>query len=438
MILKRKLKMYDVIIIGGGLGYAAAIVLGKAGKKVALIEKDLNHLGGTCLHNGCIPSKNLLHRAKTLLELKEGFFEKTPTLNLSKLQEHIKRIITSHTKGVTAQLKAAGVELIEGIGYVTDNGVEVNGKTLKSEYIIIATGSSPRKPEGIEFDYKKIITSKEALNFKHIPKEISIYGSGAIGLEMASFFASVGSKVNLIYRHDTISRKFPEIITQKLQEQLKNIGVNLMPNSPISKAVVKDNKVIMTINNKEISTEYLLVAAGRVPNVDVIKTNKISLSKGIDTDEYFQTSMPGVYAVGDCNGKLMLAHAARAQALNIAEQILGKKEKLNLNNIPKFIYTLPLSYASIGVTSKKEAFFPINYLGISGSYFGDELGIVKIYADEEGFITGADIFAPNAEEIIGTISVALASEIDINTFKKAVFPHPTYSEAIDRALRRFR
>ena len=430
--------MYDVIIIGGGLGYAAAIVLSKAGKKVALIEKDLNHLGGTCLHNGCIPSKNLLHRAKTLLELKEDVFEGKAKIELSKLQDKIQNIISSHTKGVTAQLKAAGVELIEGEGYVIDNGVEVNGKTLEAKNIIIATGSRPREPKEIEFDYKHIITSKEALQFKKVPKEISIYGSGAIGLEMASFFASIGTKVNLIYRHETISRRFPETITQKLEEQLKEIGVNLMPNSPIEKAYTKNNKAVMVINGKEITTEYLLVAAGRIPNTDVVKTDKISVSKGIDTDEYFETTMAGVYAVGDCNGKLLLAHAARAQALNVANTILGKKEKLILENIPKFIYTLPLSYASIGTLSSKIAEFPISYLGISGSYPGDERGIVRIYADDEGFITGADVFAPNAEEIIGILSATLAGEMDIPTLDRAVFPHPTYSEAIDRAIRRFR
>ncbi len=432
--------MYDVIVIGGGLGYAAAIVLSKAGKKVALIEKNLEHLGGTCLHNGCIPSKNLLHRAKTLLELKEGFFDGEVSLNLKKLQNHISKIITSHTKAVKNQLLMAKVELIEDEGYVTDDGVLLKNqnKTLQAKYIIIADGSKPRIPEGIEYDGKRIITSKEALELKNAPKEITIYGSGAIGLEMASFFSAIGTKVNLLYRHSNISKKFPQIITEKLEEQLKNIGVNLMPNSEIKEAKTEHSKVICNINGKEFSTDYLLVAAGRVPKTDIVQTDKIKIQKGIVTDEYFQTTMPNVYAVGDCNGKLMLAHAARAQALNVANQILGKKEKLILENIPKFIYTLPLSYANIGTKGVKEAEFPINYLGIAGSLYGDELGIVKIYADEENFITGADILAPNAEELIGIFSSALAAEVDIDTLKKAVFPHPTYSEAIDRALRRFR
>ncbi|ACM93226.1 glucose inhibited division protein A [Nautilia profundicola AmH] len=430
--------MYDVILIGGGLNYAAAIVLSKAGKKVALIEKDLNHLGGTCLHNGCIPSKNLLHRAGSVIESKEEVFTKSAHLNLQKLQDKIKSRIQKSTKAVTAQCKAAGVKLIEGEAFVTDDGVEVNGEIIKSEYTIIGTGSYPRIPEGIKYDSKKIITSDEALNFKHVPKEISIYGTGAIGLEMASLFAALGSRVNLIYRHKNISKKFPPSITQKLETQLKTLGINLIPEFSIQKAFVKDNKVIIQSGDKILSSEYLLVAAGRVPDTNVVKTDKIRVSKGIETDEFFQTSMPNVYAIGDCNGKLLLAHAARAQALNVADQILGKKEKLNLDNIPKFIYTLPLSYANIGERSEKTAAFPLSYLGISGSGFGDENGEVILYADEEGFLCGADIFAPNAEELIGIIATALEAELDINTFKKVTFPHPTYSEAIDRALRKFK
>ncbi|WP_456480701.1 dihydrolipoyl dehydrogenase family protein [Nautilia sp.] len=430
--------MYDVILIGGGLNYAAAIVLSKAGKKVALIEKKLSHLGGTCLHNGCIPSKNLLHRAKTVLESKEDVFDKTAVIDLKKLQEKITKRIKKSTEAVTAQCKAAGAELIEAEAFITDEGVKVDGNVIKSDYVIIGTGSHPRIPEGIEYDGKKIITSDEALNFNTIPKEISIYGTGAIGLETATLFAVLGSRVNLIYRHKNISRKFPETITQKLEAQLKNIGVNLIPDFPVQKAFVKKNEVIIQSNGKTLSTEYLLVAAGRVPNTGVVKTEKIRISKGIDTDEYFQTSMPGVYAIGDCNGKLLLAHAARAQALNVASQILGVKEKLNLNNIPKFIYTLPLSYASAGTVGEKSASFPLSRLGISGSVAGDENGTVILYADNENFITGADILAPNAEELIGIISNALSAEIDIKTFMKTVFPHPTYSEAIDRALRRFR
>ena len=431
--------MYDVIIIGGGLGYAAAVVLAKAKLKTALVEKDLNNLGGTCLHSGCIPSKNLLHRAKTLVELQEGFFEEKAKLNLEKLQNHINETVGFYTQAIKNQLIRAGVELIEDEGYVTDDGVYLKNadKTLKSKYIIIADGSYPRIPQGIEYDKKRVITSYEALKFTKPPKEISIYGSGAIGLEMASFFAAIGTKTNLIFRHSGFSKMSPEF-SKNLQSQLENIGVNLMPNSEISKAKTARSKVKCILNGKEFETEYLLVATGRIPKTDTVKTDKIKIQKGIVTDEWFETTMPGVYAVGDCNGKLMLAHAARAEALNVANQILGKKEKLNLSNIPKFIYTLPLSYASIGETSQNFSVFELKNLGIARSLYLDTLGLVKLYADSENFIKGAEILSPNAEELIGILSSALANETDVETFKKAVFPHPTYSEGIERALRRFR
>ncbi len=430
--------MYDVICIGGGLNYSAAIVLAKAGMKVALIEKDLNHLGGVCLNEGCIPSKNLLHRTKALFETKEECFEGEKKINLNKLQKIIDSSITASRNGVKSQILASGVELIQGEAKVIDQyKVQVNDKTIQAKYIIIGTGSHPRIPKGIEVDHKKIITSHEAIKLKNFPKEITIYGSGAIGVEFASFFAINGVKTNLIFRHQNLSRKFPENIDKKIQILLKNNGVNLIPNTSINSAKT-DKKVIIETNNGKIETEMLLVATGRIPNTDAVATDKITVSKGIDTNEYFQTSLPNVFAIGDCNGKLMLAHAARAEALNVADFILGKKEVLNLDNIPKFIYSIPLSYANIGVTSSNSATFPIKHLGIRAAIPYAEDGEITLYADDEGFIIGADIFSPYAEEIIGIVATAIMSEIDIKTFEKVTFPHPTFSEGIDRVLRRFK
>ena len=429
--------MYDVICIGGGLNYPTALVLAKAGMKVALIEKELNHLGGTCLHEGCIPSKNLLHRAKTVVESGEDVFKTKAKIDFDKLHSKTAQNLSNNTKGVIAQCKANGIELIEGEGFVSEEGIKVNSKTLNTKYTIIGTGAMPRIPEGIEVDGKRIITSKEALSLNP-PKELTIYGSGAIGLEMAGLFASNGTKVNLIYRHEHISKKMNEQIMLTIEENLKDLGVNLLPNTSIVKAVTKNNKVHITTNNKEMESEYLLVATGRVANTSVIKTDKIKVSRGIDTNEYFQTTMANVYAIGDCNAKLMLAHAARAQGLNVANQILGKKEILNLDNIPKFIYTMPLSYASVGTTTTNAYSFPLSHLGISRSMLDDDRGTIIIYADEEDFLKGAEILAPNAEELISIFVMALAGEMDIKTMEKAVFPHPTYSEGIDRVLRRFK
>ena len=427
--------MYDVIFIGGGLNYAGAVVLAKAGKKVALIEKDLNHIGGTCLNNGCIPSKNLLHRTKALLETKEDIFSEPAKIDFKKLHKKVDERLAKNRAGIKKQCEVSGIDLIEGEGFITDNGVEVNGKTLTAEYYIIGTGARARIPKGIEYDGKRIITSDEALKLNP-PKEISIYGRGAIAIEMAGLFAVNGSKVNLIFRHEKISDKFDEDITAKMEKQLKELGVNFITNTTINSAVVKGNEVVINDNFK---TPYLLVATGRIPNVEVVKTDKIKVDKkGIVTDEYFETTLKNIFAIGDCNGKLQLAHAARAEALNVVDNILGKKWILNLNNIPKFIYSLPLQYSSVGAKSENISKFPLSRLGIAGSVYGSEDGIIVLYTDEENFIIGAEILAPNAEELIGIIATAIESEIDVKTFEKVVFPHPTFSEGIDRALRRFK
>ena len=430
--------MYDAVFIGGGLNYAGAIVLAKKGKKVALIEKDMSELGGVCLHHGCIPSKNLLHRAKTLLDIKEDIFvrHKDP-LKLNKLQEKLQKHLIKSKDSIILQCKSAGVDLIEGEGFVTDDGVRVKNRTINSRYIIIGTGSSPFIPKGIEFNATNIITSKEALKLENLPKEIFIYGSGAIGCEFASFFSACGVKTTLAYRHDKISRKIDPQIVEKIENQLKENGVILKPNSSIKSAKDTNGSVeIIFDDNKALKTKMLLVATGRVPNTDVIKTAKIKTDRAIITDKHFQTSLQNIFAIGDCNGKLKLAHAARAEVLNVADQIVGKKRVLNLSNIPKFIYTLPLSYAFVGTKGVKKASFPLSYLGISSAFMGANEGEVILYSDKENFICGAELFTPYAEELVGIIATALAGEMDVKTFKKTVFPHPTFSESIDRVLRR--
>ncbi len=430
--------MYDTVFVGGGLNYAGAVVLAKTGKKVMIITDDLSELGGVCLHHGCIPSKNLLHRTKILSEIKEDVFRthKDP-IKLKKLQNKISLHIKNSTKSITFQCQSAGIKLMEGNGFVVDEGkVKVKDEIIESKNIIIGTGSSTFIPKEIAYDGKKIITSKEALKLTKLPKEIAIYGSGAIGMEFASFFALNGVKTYLLYRHDKISKKFHPQITSKIEKQLKNNGVLLMPNSSILSVEVKERVETVFENGKALTTDMMLIATGRRANVDVVRTDKIKVERGIATDKFFETTLPGVFAIGDCNGKLQLAHAARAEVLNVVDNLLGKKRILSLENIPKFIYTLPLSYAVIGEKTDKEVSFPLSYLGISGAVEGSLDAEVFLYLDKEDFITGAELFTPYAEELIGIFSTAIAGEMDVETLKRAVFPHPTFSESVDRVLRR--
>jgi len=438
--------LYDIIFIGGGLNYAGAVVAAKKGLKVALIEKELSHIGGTCLHNGCIPSKHLLHLAKTNIKLKdEAFRIKEDRIRLKIAHKKIEDIIKKATKSIIFQCESANVEIFEGKGYVIDsNTVKVANKTIKGKYIIIGTGSQPNIPDGIEYNKESIVTSDEILNLSDFPKNIAIYGSGAIGLEFSSFFAANNIETTLIYRHDSISNKIHPLIVEKIEKELKDLGVKLMPNTQILEAKDFEKSAKITTNKGVFDFDKLLVATGRVPNTEVIKYNKIEVDKKIVTDDFFETTLSNHFAIGDCNGKLLLAHAARAQVLNVVDRILNNKKRLNLKNIPKFIYTLPLQYAAIGLTKTyleknsieyKESIFPLSALALSYATKSEE-GVVILYSDKEDFIIGAELFMPNAEELIGIISVALSGELDKKSFLKAVFAHPTFSEAMERAARR--
>ncbi|MRI58935.1 MAG: NAD(P)/FAD-dependent oxidoreductase [Epsilonproteobacteria bacterium] len=440
--------MYDILFLGGGLNYAGAVVAAKKGLKVALIERDMEHIGGTCLNNGCIPSKHLLNLAKVETQLKnEAFVRHKDRIKLDIAVAQKDTVVAKAHRAIEMQCSAAGVELIEGEGFITQpNTIEVGDKTYQGSHIVIGTGSTPFIPEGIFYDKEAIITSDEVLNLTDFPDNIAIYGSGAIGLEMASFFAACGVETTLIFRRDHISNKLHPTLLEALETLLENLGVTLMPNTTILEAQPHQKRAKITTNKDIYEFDKLLVATGRRPNTSCIKLGDIDVDRGIVTDDFFQTTLPNHWAIGDCNGKLLLAHAARAQVLNVVDRILGTKKRLNLTNIPKFIYSLPLQYAAIGMTkagleaqgvSYKEGYFPLSALALAQFDEAKRGGIV-LYSDEEGFVIGAEILAPEAQELISTLSAALAGQMDAMSLLEAVFAHPTFSEGIERAARRLR
>lgn len=434
--------MYDIIYIGGGLNYAGAIVAAKKGLKVALIEKDLERLGGACLHQGCIPSKMFLHHANIIYESDNDAIEGEIRLNIKTLVEKKSKLIKSATKAVTAQ--CSGFELIEGEGRVIDAGkVSVGEKVYEAKHIVMGTGSSPFIPEGIVYDGKRVITSDEVLELQALPKAICIYGMGAIGLEMASFFSAAGVKVTLISHSSGILKNAHPLIQEGLGKQLENMQITLLHNHKIVKTKVLDDGLELSFENGEkLSCETLLVASGRKPNTSVAATEKIEVGRGIETDECFETSLKDHYAVGDCNGKLQLAHAARAQVLNVTSRILAKPvEILDLDHVVKFIHTLPMSYASVGQSKEmllakdiihKESIISLNNFTASAFHHARD-GKMMVYADEKGLILGAEILAPDAEELISTVAMALAGKMDASMASKTIMAHPTFSEALERS-----
>ena len=434
--------MYDIIFIGGGLNYAGAVTAAKNGLKVALIERDLKMLGGVCLHKGCIPSKTFLHRAETIRQSRHDTFTGSITLDMKKLQNEKQQMIETSTKAIVRQ--CAKVDLIEGDGRITaPHTVTVGDQKLEGKEIVIGTGSSPFIPEGIDYDKETIITSDEVLMMETLPENIAIYGDGAIGLEMASFFAANGVKTTLISRHEGNLKGAHTFIAEAVKKMLQQEGITHLTNHPVAKAKATSRGVHVTFEDGSSRYfEKLLVATGRRPNTDVIATDAIEINRGIVTDEHFETTLAHHYAIGDCNGKLQLAHAARAEVLYVVKKILSQNpKKINLDHVVRFIHTLPMSYATVGANRSmlekrgitfKESIVPLSHFTLPVVLDAAD-GSVILYTDEEGFIIGAEILAPGAEELIAAVSMALAGEMDVRLAKKTIFAHPTLSEALERS-----
>ncbi len=431
---------YDICFIGGGLNYAGAVVAAKAGLKTALIERDLSHLGGTCLHNGCIPSKLFLHAAAATLQSRKPLYDGIAALDMKRLLEEKERVVGEAVEAIRRQ--CSRVDLLEGEAKVTEpHRVELGGRSIAADSIVIGTGSRPFIPEGIEYDGKSVVTSDEILNLSELPKKAAIYGDGAIGLEMASFMAAAGVETELMWRHDTLLRRAHPSIGKAMAAQLESIGVKLLPNSSIKRAAATQKRgVHITFEDgSERFVPLLLVATGRRAVTDAVGLEAIKIGKkGIETDPFFETTLPSHYAIGDCNGKLQLAHAARAQVLNVVATITGKSPSpLDLGRVVKFIHTLPMSYATVGSFGAEDNAVAMPMRGWPYAQILDaDEGVVILYEDSEGFVTGAEILAPGAEELIATVSMALAGEMDAKLCRETILAHPTLSEILERAFYR--
>ncbi|WP_457597541.1 dihydrolipoyl dehydrogenase family protein [Hydrogenimonas sp.] len=435
---------YDILFLGGGLNYAGAVVAAKKGFRCALVEKNPAHLGGTCLHNGCIPSKMYLAAADAVRASKKAHFEGSISLNMKLLDEEKEALLARATKAITHQCE--DVDIVNGEGALTaPHTVEVEGGKITAKFVVIGTGSRPFVPEGIEYDGDGVITSDDVLNMGKLPKKVSVYGDGAIGLEMASFFAAAGVETELIWRHDRLLRKAHPTIGANLAAQLKSIGVTLVPERSIERAKTTARGVhIRYADGSEHYTPVLLVATGRRPVTDPVRTDAVKVDgRGIVTDRHFETTCPGHYAVGDCNGKLQLAHAARAEVLYVVRRIAGEKlDPIDLEWVVKFIHTLPCSYATVGRIPTPEererartSLVPLRGLPFPHTHDANE-GVMALYADGEGFVTGGEIFCPGAEELIAAVAMALAGEMDAATASRTILAHPTFSESLERAFGR--
>lgn len=439
--------MYDITILGAGPGgYVAAIKASQLGAKVALIEKD--SLGGVCLNHGCIPTKSLIKSATTYYTLKHAKEYGVSCENvLFNLEEIIKRkddIVKKLNGGIAYLLKKNNIDIYSGYGKIINkNEVEVNNEILKTKNIIIAAGSRPIVPPipGAK-ESKYLVTSREILNLKELPKRLTIIGGGIIGVEFANIFGALGSEVTIIERLPSILTSIDDEIVKFYLRGLKRSGIKVLTNSNVT--LIKDNLITYIKEEKEetLESDLILMAVGRKANIEDYQ-DLVKVENGyIVTDGYLKTSIPNIYAIGDINGKYMLAHVASHEGIIAVEHLLGKNPKpVDYSKVPTCVYGIK-EVAGIGLTEQevinkniehKTSKIPISAIG-KALADGENEGFIKIIVDNNKHILGVWIYSYLATELISTFSVSIANNLTAKEMINAVIAHPTLSELSFEAL----
>lgn len=448
----------DLIIIGAGpAGYRAAETAGKAGLKTLLIEKG--QIGGVCLNEGCVPSKAFLHSAKILDSLNGAqdagvIFEGSGKIDQAQVVKYKDKVVKRLVAGVKASVKAAGVEVISGRGYIekrTEGGflVKVEDTEYLGKNLLIATGSEPILPpiEGLNEGYKNgyVLTNREILSLSEIPEKLVIVGGGVIGLEMGSYFALAGSDVTVVEMLDSIGGPLDGEISSLLKKALEKKGIKFELGAKVVK--IEGNKVVFEREGMRASVEFnkVLVSIGRKAVTQNLGLDNIGvlLNRGIITNDKTQTNVKGVYAAGDVTGSYMLAHVAYREADVAINNILGREDTMSYNAVPSVIYTTP-EVAMAGETeeSAKSKGYTIKSVKISLMFSGryiaeseDRSGILKlVYNEAKGTLIGASVIGPYSSEYIAMISSFIGLEIKVEELKKQIYPHPTVSEVFRDAL----
>jgi len=448
---------YDVIIIGSGPGgYVAAIRASQLGLKTAIVEKE--HLGGICLNWGCIPTKALLKSAQVFQYINHakdyGITVGSAEADFGAVIKRSRDVANGMSKGVNFLMKKNKIDIIDGLGRVKPGKkVEVENDGKKTEYtanhIIIATGGRARQLPNVPIDGQKVIEYRKAMSLEKQPKSLLVIGSGAIGVEFAYVYASMGTKVTIVEFMPNIVPVEDEEISKELAKQYKKLGVEIYTNSSVEKVDTSGAGCVSTVKTPsgeiKIETDVVLSAAGVVANIENIGLEEtgIKLERGkIVTDDYYQTNIPGYYAIGDVTKGQALAHVASAEGIICVEKIAGEHpHPLNYNNIPGCTYCSP-EIASVGYTEKaaKEAGyevkigkFPFSASGKAKAAGAPE-GFVKVIFDAKyGEWLGAHMIGTNVTEMIAEVVVARNLETTGHEIVKSVHPHPTMSEAIMEA-----
>ena len=449
---------FDLIVVGGGPGgYLAAERAAQGGLKVCLFEKRA--LGGVCLNEGCIPTKTLLNSAKMYRHATEsaafGVKAENVTFDHAQVVKRKEKVIKTLVSGVGMTMSANKVTVVNGVATVNGKQdgkfvVSAEGKDYSADRLILACGSEavvppiPGVKEGVESGF--VTTNREVLELTELPKELAVIGGGVIGLEMACYFASVGVKVTVIEMMNKIAGPTDNDICKVLMDEYGKRGMTFKLSAKVLS--VKPGAVVYedAEGQHECPCDKVLLSVGRRAATKGVGLESLGLEMNrgaIVTDDTLATSVPGVWAVGDCNGKIMLAHTAYREAEVAVNNILGKKDRINYNSIPSVIYTDP-EVASVGYTKEnaekagmkvKEVNVPMMYAGRYVAEVDGGKGFCKMVLDtDRNRIVGVQIVGSYASEMILSAAMMVDTELPPERLKKFVFPHPTVSEVIRETL----
>jgi len=444
-------------IIGAGPGgYVAAIRAAQKGAQVTVVEGA--EVGGTCLNWGCIPTKTLIASAEALERTRNAAdfgiqVSGEVSYNLAKIRERKDKVISTQVKGIRGLFKSWGVDLIEGRGSMVSPGIvrvvrkDGTATEVRSDKVIIATGSRPAKLPGFPFDGESVITSDEAVQLMSIPKSLLIVGAGVIGCEFAFIYRSFGAEVTMVEMMAHAVSTEDEEMSALLERELKKAKIKLVTNVKVE-GVEKASDGMMAAklsNGTEVRTERILVSIGRSMNSENLGLDTIGVTVGrrgeITVNEKMETSVPGIYAIGDVTGNVMLAHVASHQGLVAVENALGGDSRMDYTVVPSGIFTMP-EIGSVGLRERQAiekgikyrvGRFPFRGLGRSHA-MGEITGMAKIIADEAtDRVLGVHICGAHATDLIHEGALAIQMGATAQQLGAMIHAHPTFSEAIMEA-----